>query len=133
MRGATWTFRCYRSERDVDEIRAWYDKQPPGVRGKFLSRLKTLSQLRPNEWSMPYFRWLHGECEGIGEIRFEVRRAQHRPLGFQSPGMVFTLAICVREVNNRFDPRNACVTALTRKVAIENDEERSHACWLALE
>jgi hypothetical protein len=128
-----WTFRCYRSERGVDEIRAWYDGQTPKVRGKFLSRLKTLSQLQPHEWSVQYFRWLHGECEGIGEIRFEVMKVQHRPLGFQALGMVFTLVICVREVNDRFVPRSACAIALTRKVAIENNEERSHACWLVLE
>jgi hypothetical protein len=132
MPRAIWTFRCYRSERDVDEIRAWYDKQPAEVRGRFLSRLKTLSQLRPNEWNLPYFRRLHGECEGIGEIRFEVRRTQHRPLGFQT-GLVFTLTICAKEVNNRFVPKNACATALGRKEAIQNHKERSHACWLVLE
>jgi hypothetical protein len=128
-----WTFRCYRSERAIDEIKVWYEGQTPKVRGKFLSRLKTLSQLQPHEWSVPYFRWLHGECEGIGEIRFEVMRVQHRPLGFQTPGMVFTLVLCAREMNDRFVPRNACAIALTRKASIENDEERSHACWLVLE
>jgi hypothetical protein len=128
-----WTFRCYRSERGVDEIKTWYDGQTPNVRGKFLSRVKTLSQLQPHEWSMPYFRWLHGEGEGIGEIRFEVMKVQHRPLGFQERGMVFTLVICAREVSDRFVPRNACATALTRKAAIENNEERSHAFWLVLE
>lgn len=78
-----WAFRCYRSERGIDEIRAWYDRQTPKVRGKFLSRLKSLGQFQPHEWVLPYFRWLHGECEGIGEVRFEVMRVQHRPLGFQ--------------------------------------------------
>jgi hypothetical protein len=128
-----WTFRCYRSERGTDEIKAWYDGQTPKVRGKFLSRLKTLGQLKPHEWTLPYFRWLHGEYESIGEIRFEVMKAQYRPLGFQTPGFVFTLVICAREVNNRFVPRDACATALTRKAAIENDQERCHACWLVLE
>jgi hypothetical protein len=128
-----WVFRCYRSERGVDEIKAWYDKQSPKVRGKFFSRLQTLSQRPAHEWNLPYFRWLHGEGEGIGEIRFEVMKAQHRPLGFQGPGLVFTLVICAREVNDRFVPRNACATALARKAAIENNEERSDACWLVLE
>src|SRR5260370_32865142 len=79
---AIWTFRCFFSERGVDEIRAWYCGQPPRVRGKFLSRLMTLSQLQPHEWGLPYFRWLHGECEGLGEIRFELARGQHRLLGY---------------------------------------------------
>jgi hypothetical protein len=128
-----WAFRCYRSERGIDEIRAWYDRQTPRVRGKFLSRLKTLGQFQPHEWVLPYFRWLHGECEGIGEVRFEVMRVQHRPLGFQGPGRVFTLVISASEVNNRFVPSNACATALVRQRAIEDNEERSHACWLVLE
>jgi|SRR5665213_1633770 len=128
-----WAFRCYRTEREVDEVRAWFDQQPPKVRGKFLSRLKTLGQFQPHEWVPPYFRWLHGECEGIGEVRFEMMKTQHRPLGFQGPGLVFTLVLCAREVNDRFVPRNACATALERKAAIENDRELSHALWLVLE
>jgi hypothetical protein len=128
-----WTFRCYLSERGVDEIRDWYCRQTPKVRGKFLSRLRTLSQLQLHEWGMPYFRWLHGECEGLGEIRFELARAQHRPLGYRSRGNVFTLVLCAREVNDRFVPRNACAIGLGRKSAITNDKDRSHACWLVLE
>lgn len=128
-----WAFRCYRSERGVDEIRAWYERQSPKVRGKFLSRLQTLGQFQPHQWRAPYFRWLHGECEGLGEIRFEVNRVQHRPLGFEGRGLTFTLVMCAREVNNRFVPRGACGTALARKAEIGDNEERSNACWLVLE
>jgi hypothetical protein len=130
---AIWTFQCYLSERGVDEIRAWYCGQPPRVRGKFLSRLRTLSQLQPHEWGLPYFRWLHGECEGLGEIRFEVARVQHRPLGYSGREMFFTLVLCAREANDRLVPRNACATGLDRKATIRNDGDRSHACWLVLE
>ena len=130
---AIWRFRCYISERGIDEIRAWYCEQSPKVQGKFLSRLRTLSQFRPHEWRLPYFRWLHGECEGLGEIRFELARVQHRPLGYRDSEMSFTLVLCAKEVNNRFFPRNSCTTALARKAAITNDEGRSHVCWLVLE
>jgi hypothetical protein len=128
-----WNFRCYISDRGVDEIRAWYDGQSPNVKGKFLSRLRTLSQLQSHEWSLPYFRLLHGECEGLGEIRFEVARVQHRPLGYRAARMTFILLLCAREANNRFVPRDACATAQTRKSETGNDEDRSHACWLVLE
>jgi hypothetical protein len=128
-----WAFRCYRSERGVDEIKAWYDRQTPKVRGKFLSRLRTLGQFQAHQWREPYFRWLHGDYEEIGEIRFEVARVQHRPLGFRGAGRVFTLVICAREVNDRFVPGDACATALMRKASIEGNKERSHACWLILE
>ena len=131
--GQSWAFRCYRSERGVDEVRAWYQSQPPEVQGKFLSRLRTLGQLQPHQWREPYFRWLTGECEGLGEIRFEVRRVQHRPLGFEGPGLIFTLVMCAREVNDRFVPRGACRTGLGRMAEISNNRDRSHACWLFLE
>ena len=128
-----WGFRCYLSERGVDEIKAWYDGQTPKVQGKFLSRLKTLAQFQAFQWREPYFRWLNGDYEEIGEIRFEVSRVQHRPLGFRHQGRTFILVLCAREVNNRFSPVNAPATALARKAVIEENEERSNAFWLALE
>ena len=128
-----WAFRCYRSERGIDEIRAWFDAQSAKVRGKFLSRLRTLGQSQPHQWAPPYFRWLHGECEGIGEIRLEVMNVQHRPLGFQGPRLTFTLVLCAREINRRFVPRSACATALDRVAVIGRDRERSNAFWLVLE
>jgi hypothetical protein len=38
-----------------------------------------------------------------------------------------------REVNDRFDPRNACLIALNRGAEVEADHERSIPCWLSLE
>jgi hypothetical protein len=79
---ALWTIRCYVSERGVDEIQAWYARQSPKVQGKFLSRLKTLAHFELREWKLPLFRWLHGDCHPLGEIRFEIQKVQHRPLGY---------------------------------------------------
>ena len=129
-----WAYRCYVSARGVDEIRAWYDGQPPKVRAKFLSRLKILAGMPAHEWKMPLFRWLHGECKGLGEIRFAVGNTQHRPLGFQRPPKnVFTLSLCAVERDDAFVPKDACGIALRRKNEIETIEERSHALWLVLE
>jgi Helix-turn-helix len=114
-----WTIRCYVSKDGVDEIRAWYDRQSGGVKGKFLSRLKTLSQFDLREWKVPLFRWLHGDCVPLGEIRFEVQRVQHRPLGYHGGQHEFTLTFCAIEKSNRFQPRNSCETALARKTEIE--------------
>jgi len=126
-------FRCYVSPAGVDEIRAWYEQQPKKVRGKFLSRLKTLGQLPMNSWQLPPFRWLHGECHPLGEVRFEVLKVQHRPLGFRVGERTFTLTIVAQEKSNRFVPRTACSDGLTRKAEIEGDRRRSHECWLKLE
>lgn len=126
-----WALQCYVSANGVDEIRAWYESQPANVRGKFLSRLRTLAHLPAHEWTMPLFRWLHGECAGLGEIRFKVQ-VQHRPLGFSGSGHTFTLTFCAEEKGGKFVPRDACGKALRRKVEINNDGKRAHACWLAL-
>jgi len=99
----------------------------------FFSRLKTLAQLPMNDWKQPLFRWLHAECHPLGEIRFEVLKVQHRPLGFRAAECVFTLIYCAVEQNDKFVPRNACAIALSRKAEIEADGSRCHALWLALE
>src|SRR5215510_6653872 len=97
-----WTIRCYVSSDGIDQIRAWYDAQSPKVQGKFFSRLRTLAQLELKEWKLPLFRWLHGECAPLGEIRFEVQNVQHRPLGYRAGAHVFTLTFCAMEKSDRF-------------------------------
>jgi hypothetical protein len=129
-----WQIRCYLSPQGVDEVRAWYDKQPRKVQAKFLSRLKALAQQELSEWKPPLFRWLHGNCVPLGEIRFEVQRVQHRPLGFRGPGAtVFTITFCTKEQSDRFVPANACSIALGHKAEIETHPEQSHVCWFPLE
>jgi Phage derived protein Gp49-like (DUF891) len=123
-----WAIRCYISARGVDEIRAWYDKQPPAVRAKFLSRLQFLAQTPRAGWKREPFDLLKEPYAGLGEIRFKANRVQHRPLGFFSPGSTFTLVICAQEKNNRFVPRDAPDIALARKREIEADARRCRAC-----
>ncbi len=126
-------FRCYVSPDGIDEIRAWYDRQPAKVRGKFLSRLRTLSQLQVNDWKLLLFRWLHDDCVPLGEIRFEVQNVQHRPLGFRAGENLFTITFCAREKSNRFVPSNACRQALGKMDEIKKDFRRSNVLWLRLE
>ena len=128
-----WTIRCYVSVQGVDEIRSWYGRQSPKVQGKFLSRLRTLAQLELKEWRLPLFRWLHGDCIPLGEIRFEVQNVQHRPLGYRAGERDFVLTFCAKEKSNRFVPANACAIALDNKAQIENRTGSSHVCWLRLE
>lgn len=129
-----WTFRCYVSTRGTDEIRDWYDKQSGAVQAKFDSRLKFLAQRERNEWKREPFALLKGkECEGLGEIRFKANRVQHRPLGYFSPGNVFTFVICAEERGRKFVPKKACQIGLSRKAEIDADPEKSHVCEFDLE
>lgn len=122
-----------KSPKGVDEIRAWYERQSSGVKAKFLSRLTTLVQLDVKDWNVPLFRWLRGDGAPLGEVRFEVQRVQHRPLGFRVGERVFTLTFCATEKGNKFVPLNACQIALERKAEIDNDQRRSIICWLRLQ
>ncbi|SRR5258708_2783936 len=128
-----WQFRCYGGSAEANEIRAWYDQQSGKVKGKFQSRLKTLAQLELAEWKLPIFRWLRRDAVPLGEIRFEVQKVQHRPLGYRSGDAVFTLTFCAKEQSDQFVPANACATALARMTETTTNPGRSHVCWLALE
>lgn len=128
-----WKFRCYVSARGVDEIRAWYDGLPPAAQAKFDSRLKFLAQRPRQDWTRPLFDMLDGECRGLGEIRFKAGNVQYRPLGYFSPGMVFTLVLCAQERGGRFDPRDACGIAQARREETLTNEERVHDCDFDLE
>jgi len=119
-----WEFRCYVNSAGSNEIRTWFDLQPKAVQGKFISRLQTLRQLAPELWVPKPFRWLRYECAGLGEIRFEVRNVQHRPLGFRTD-LTFTMVLCAIEKGGKFVPHNACATGLARKNEVQSDAERS--------
>jgi hypothetical protein len=126
-----WTIGSYVSERGVDEIRSWYEKQSVRCRAKFLLRIRFLAQTPRSEWKREPFDLLHGY--ELGEIRFNVEGVQHRPLGFFSPGMVFTIVICAEERDGKFDPKRAPEIAESRKREIERDASRCCPFWLPLQ
>jgi len=119
-----WEYRCYVNGAGLNEIRSWYDRQSPKVRGKFISRLQTLRQLDPELWVPKPFRWLRHECAGLGEIRFETGNVQYRPLGFRTD-FTFTMVLCAIEKGGKFEPANACTAGLARKSEVHADANRS--------
>jgi len=127
--GVRWTVRCYVSPQGVDEIHRWYENQPPAVQAKFVSRLQALICSPAHEWKLPLFRWLHGECAGLGEIRFKAD-VQQRPLGFCTPGHVFTLVLCAVEKGGKLVPKEACAIGLRRKEEVNSDASRAVAFWI---
>lgn len=128
-----WSFRCYVAPDGTNKIREWYDGSRKEVKAKFLSRLKMLSHLPVEEWNDPLYKVLHGECAGLGEIRFKADRVQQRPLGFRSGNREYTILFCAIEKGDAFVPRSACKTALIRKKEAKRDRSRTDAIWLALE
>lgn len=128
-----WTFRCYRSPDGTDEIRSWYDGGSKQLRARFLSRMRTLAQLTRNEWHENLYKTLHGECRGLGEIRFSADKVEQRPLGFRSGGAEFTILFCAKEKEGKFVPLSACEKAIARRKEVLIDRSRTNALWLVLE
>jgi hypothetical protein len=126
-----WTIRSYVSERGVDEVRKWYGGQTVRCRAKFLSRIQFLAQTPRSGWKREPFDTLHGY--ELGEVRFNADGVEHRPLGFFSPGMIFTIVLCAEEKGGRFVPKRAPEIAESRKREIENDASRCCPFWLPLE
>jgi hypothetical protein len=126
-----WTIRSYVSERGVDEIRKWYGDQTARCRAKFLSRIRFLAQTPRSGWKREPFDLLHGY--DLGEVRFNANGVEHRPLGFFSPSMIFTIVICATEKNRKFVPKGAAEIAESRKKEIEADASRCCPFWLPLE
>jgi hypothetical protein len=92
-----------------------------------------LAQLDISEWREPLIKPLHGEGDGLSEIRFLAAGVQQRPLGFRSGSAEFTIVFWAIEKGDKFVPRDACRRALERKAQILADRRLSNALWLALE
>jgi hypothetical protein len=105
--------------------------KPPRCRAKFLSRMRFLAQTPRSGWKREPFDLLHGY--DLGEVRFNADGVEHRPLGFFSPTMIFTLVICAVEKGGKFVPRTAPETGENRKKEIERDASRCCPFWLPLE
>ena len=115
------------------DVKDAYENGSSDLRGRLLSRLKTLSQLPLGEWREPHVKNLKGECYGLTEIRFKADGVQQRPLGYQSGPNEFTILFWATEKGNKFIPLSACKKALARKAETESNEELSHDLWFVLE
>jgi hypothetical protein len=99
----------------------------------FRSRLRVLGHLPFQEWREPQFKRLHGECKGLGEIRFPGDNVEQRPLGFVSGPWEFTLLFWAIEKNGRFVPASACGTAQNWMGDVIADRTRAADIWFALQ
>lgn len=62
---------------------------------------------------------LHGECDGLMELRRQSGNVQYRPIGCYGPGQrEVTLLVGATERGGRFVPPSACETAQERKARL---------------
>lgn len=121
-----WTFRSFVSGADRGVVQEWYEKQEPTVRAEFDMTLEYLRSLPQAQWIRPYVGILRKECSGLVEIRFKVNKVQHRPLGCYGPlRFEFTILLFATERDRKFEPPNACATALGRKTLVLRDRRYS--------
>jgi hypothetical protein len=132
---ARWAFKCYAAPgSDLDEIRSWHDAlRDKRARTKFFSRLRSLRTLPIQEWRLPLYRELHGDCAGLGEVRFDAGNVVYRILGFHL-GANFVLVFPAEEKGGKLRPLSACETGLKRIAEIrQNPEIARDLDWLAFE
>lgn len=108
-----WRFFQAISAKGKGVVDEWLENASVRAEIKFMERSRHLMQMPHGSWVENWAKKLHGNCDGLVEIRFKVDGVQQRPLGFFGPGKgEFTILLMATERNNRFVPKNACSTAL---------------------
>jgi hypothetical protein len=121
-----WTLKAFAADGRTTIVQEWYSAQSEAVQVAFETRLKFLVAQPPSVWQRPYIGKLRSKdkhCKGLYEIRFEVNNVQHRPIGYFSGNLEFTILAFATERGNQFDPLHICETAKHRKQQIEHRKE----------
>ena len=107
-------------------VAEWYERQADAVKVAFLTSMKFLRAQPEDKWDRPQVGQLrHGSCKGLYEIVLKVNGVQHRPIGYYSGKMEFTIVAFATERDRRFNPPNICDTAQERVAFIKNHKERA--------
>ena len=118
-----WTLKAFAPDGKRTIALDWFLAQAEAVQVAFETRLKFLVAQPPSIWQRPHIGKLRGDCKGLYEIRFEVNNVQHRPIGYYSGDLEFTILAFATERGNKFDPLHICETAKHRKQQIEHRKE----------
>jgi hypothetical protein len=122
-----WTIRSYVSPGGNDLVRKWHDAQSFAVQAAFDTVVLFLLQSSFEEWRRPEFATLKGKYAKLGELRFDVRNVEYRPLGFFGPcRSEFTILIGATKKGRVYNPRSALDTALSRCKEVLIDPERTN-------
>src|SRR5215212_485650 len=111
-----WTLKSFTLLNPTRTLVAeWYAVQTEEVQEAFEARMKFLRGLPGNGWTRPYVGQLrHGSCKGLFEIVISLPSVEHRPIGYFSGKMEFTIVAFATERDSKFDPITICETAQKR-------------------
>jgi hypothetical protein len=124
---ASWRLKGLVDRRSVNQtvVDQWFRLQSEDVQIAFTTRMKFLRGLPADGWDRPYvgqLRWK--ECKGLYEIVISVENVEHRPIGYFSGPMEFTIVAFATERDGRFEPKTICATAKRLIEKIEKGEEK---------
>jgi hypothetical protein len=120
-----WTLKSYTSPNGKTIVSEWLDVQSEEVQEAFIARMKFLRGLPANGWNRPRVGQLRrGSCKGLFEIVISLPNVEHRPIGYFSGKMEFTIVAFATERDSKFDPITICDTAQSRIEIIRNNKER---------
>ena len=111
--------RCYVSPAGNNKIADWYNDlsaQEQSDADEFLKNMR----LTP-DWEMPNYRPRLRDAKGLGELRWQSEKKQHRILGFFMSGNWYALVGCVHK-QQVYHPAGSLETAKRYKGQIERRE-----------
>lgn len=108
MQGWKTPIRCYVSPAQNNKIADWYADLT--IREKADSDEFLKSMRKTSDWKMPNYRPNLKGLKGIGELRWQSGKKQHRLLGFFEAGTWIALVGCTHK-QKVYNPANALETA----------------------
>ena len=107
-------------------VDVWYaeHERDEDIRAELDALMVYLRQQPREGWIRPRYDILK-DADGVGEVRFKVRRIHYRPLGYFGPGRnEFTFLVFATKTN-KYDPKNAIDIAKTRRNIVQEYPTRS--------
>jgi hypothetical protein len=124
-----WTIKGLVDRRSPESetiVKQWYESQYEDVQIAFTARMKFLRGLPEDGWDRPYVGQLRRkECKGLFEIVISMPDVEHRPIGYFSGKMEFTIVAFATERDGKFDPKTICETAKRIIQRIADGDERT--------
>jgi hypothetical protein len=119
-----WKLKAFTKDGVRTIVQEWHAAQSYAVQAAFERRLEMLIKQPPAVWKRPYIGKLRKDCKGLYEIIFEVENIQHRPIGYYSGELEFTILAFATEKSDRFS-FDVCKMAQARKALIEQSKEHA--------